>query len=159
LLVGACVLSPRRARTQQRSIGFLSAGSTDAHAPFVAAFRAGIADFGFVEGRNLTIEFRWAEGHYDRLAELATDLVRSRVEVIATSGGDIVAAAAKDCDDVAGRENRDACACHRIEPAANDLQPSPVSVRSAATPDGNCHLKSPIAVAAPSTDRNRPAWL
>jgi len=95
LLLGACVLSPRRARTQQRSIGFLSAGSADAYAPFVAAFRAGIADFGFVEGRNLAIEFRWAEGHYDRLAELATDLVRSRVEVIATSGGDIVAAAAK----------------------------------------------------------------
>jgi len=44
---------------------------------------------------NLTIEFRWAEGHYDRLPELATDLVRSKVEVIATSGGDIVAGAAK----------------------------------------------------------------
>src|SRR5215468_3039424 len=95
VLLGACVLSAREARTQQRSIGFLSAGSADAYAPFVAAFRAGIADFGFVEGRNLAIEFRWAEGHYDRLAELATDLVRSRVEVIATSGGDIVAAAAK----------------------------------------------------------------
>jgi putative ABC transport system substrate-binding protein len=49
----------------------------------------------FVEGRNLAIEFRWAEGHYDRLAEMAADLVRSRVEVIVTSGGDIVAAAAK----------------------------------------------------------------
>src|SRR5262245_8354689 len=74
VLLGASVLSAREARTQQRSIGFLSAGSADAYAPFVAAFRAGIADFGFVEGRNLVIEFRWAEGHYDRLAELATDL-------------------------------------------------------------------------------------
>ena len=95
LLLGASAFCSRKARAEQRSIGFLSAGTPDAYAAFVAAFRAGVADAGFVEGRNLAIEFRWAEGHYDRLAELATDLVRSRVEVIATSGGDIVAAAAK----------------------------------------------------------------
>ena len=95
LLLGASAFCSRKARAEQRSIGFLSAGTPDAYAAFVAAFRAGVADAGFVEGRNLAIEFRWAEGHYDRLAELATDLVRSRVEVIATSGGDIVVAAAK----------------------------------------------------------------
>src|SRR5215469_1118910 len=95
VLLGGSVACSRRALTQQRTIGFLSAGSADAYAPFVAAFRAGIAESGFVEGRNLAIEFRWAEGHYDRLAELATDLVHNRVEVIVTSGGDIVAAAAK----------------------------------------------------------------
>jgi putative tryptophan/tyrosine transport system substrate-binding protein len=95
LLLGASAFCSRKARAEQRSIGFLSAGTPDAYDTFVAAFRAGVADAGFVEGRNLAIEFRWAEGHYDRLAELATDLVRSRVEVIATSGGDIVAAAAK----------------------------------------------------------------
>jgi putative ABC transport system substrate-binding protein len=94
-LLGGSVLLPRRALTQQRTIGFLSAGSVDAYAPFVAAFRAGIADEGYVEDRNLAIEFRWAEGHYDRLAELANDLVRSRVDLIATSGGDVVASAAK----------------------------------------------------------------
>jgi putative tryptophan/tyrosine transport system substrate-binding protein len=95
VLLGASVLCSGKARAEQRSIGFLSAGTPDAYAAFVAAFRAGIAGAGFVEGRNLAIEFRWAEGHYDRLAELASDLVRSGVEVIATSGGDIVAAAAK----------------------------------------------------------------
>jgi len=95
VLLGASMLCSRKARAEQRSIGFLSAGSPDAYASFVAAFRAGIADKGYVEGRNLTIEFRWADGHYDRLAELANDLVSSRVEVIATSGGDVVAAAAK----------------------------------------------------------------
>ena len=61
----------------------------------MAAFRAGIADKGYVEGQNLAIEFRWAEGHYDRLAELANDLVNKPVDVIATSGGDIVASSAK----------------------------------------------------------------
>jgi putative tryptophan/tyrosine transport system substrate-binding protein len=94
-LLGGAVFSPRQARTQQRLIGFIGGASADAFAPFVAAFRAGVGDAGYAEGRNLAIEFRWAEGHYDRLPELAADLVRSRVEVIVTSGGDIVAGAAK----------------------------------------------------------------
>ena len=95
VLLGASVPCSRNARAEQRSIGFLSAGTPDAYASFVAAFRAGIADKGYIEGHNVAIEFRWAEGHYDRLAELANDLVRSRVEVIVTSGGDVVTAAAK----------------------------------------------------------------
>ena len=95
VLLGASMLWSRKARPEQRSIGFLSAGTPDAYASFVAAFRAGIADKGYIEGHNVAIEFRWAEGHYDRLAELANDLVRSRVEVIVTSGGDVVTAAAK----------------------------------------------------------------
>ena len=94
VLLGASKLCSRKARAEQRSIGFLSAGTPDAYASFVAAFRAGIADKGYIEGHNVTIEFSWAEGHYDRLAELANDLVRKPVEVIATSGGDIVASAA-----------------------------------------------------------------
>jgi ABC-type uncharacterized transport system substrate-binding protein len=77
VLLGGSVLCSRNALNQQRTMGFLSAGSADAYASFVAAFRAGIADKGYVEGRNLAIEYRWAEGHYDRLAEMATDLVRS----------------------------------------------------------------------------------
>jgi len=95
VLLGASVLSSRKPAAQQRSVGFLSAGTPDAYASFVGAFRAGIADNGYIEGQNLVIEFRWAEGHYDRLAELANDLIRNRVEVIATSGGDVVASAAK----------------------------------------------------------------
>jgi len=95
VLLAGSVLCSRKARPEQRSIGFLSAGTPDAYASFVAAFRAGIADKGYIEGHNVAIEFRWAEGHYDRLAELANDLVRSRVEVIVTSGGDVVTAAAK----------------------------------------------------------------
>ena len=95
VLLGASGLSLRTARAEHRSVGFLSAGTPDAYASFVAAFRARIAEKGYVEDRNLAIEFRWAEGHYDRLAELANDLVHKPVEVIATSGGDIVAAAAK----------------------------------------------------------------
>jgi putative tryptophan/tyrosine transport system substrate-binding protein len=95
LLLGGAVFSSREGRTQERLIGFLSAGSADAYAPFVAAFRSALNDAGYVEGRNLAIEFRWAEGHYDRLPELAADLVRSKPEVIVTSGGDIVIGAAK----------------------------------------------------------------
>jgi putative tryptophan/tyrosine transport system substrate-binding protein len=94
LLAGA-MLSPREGRTEQRRIGFLGAGSADAYAPFVAAFRSALNETGYVEGHNLAVEFRWAEGHYDRLPELAADLVRSKPEVIVTSGGDIVIGAAK----------------------------------------------------------------
>jgi len=79
VLLGASALCARRALTQQRTIGFLSAGSADAYASFAAAFRAGIADNGYIEGHNVAIEFRWAEGHYDRLAELANDLLRKPV--------------------------------------------------------------------------------
>src|SRR6516164_2073545 len=95
VLLGGAVFSSREGRTQQRLIGFLSAGSADAYAPFVAAFRSALNEAGYIEGRNLAIEFRWAEGHYDRLPELTADLVASGVEVIATSGGDVVAGAAK----------------------------------------------------------------
>jgi len=95
VLLGGAVFSPREGRTQQRSIGFLSAGTAEGYAPFVAAFRSALNEAGYVDGRNLAIQFRWADGHYDRLPELAADLVRSKVEVIATSGGDIVAGAAK----------------------------------------------------------------
>jgi putative ABC transport system substrate-binding protein len=95
MLLGGAVFLAQRARAERRLIGFLSAGTADAYAPFVAGFRSALNEAGYAEGRNLAIEFRWAEGHYDRLPELAADLVRNQVEVIATSGGDIVAGAAK----------------------------------------------------------------
>ena len=93
MLLGASMLCSRKAPGEQRSIGFLSAGSPDAYAPFVTAFRAGITDEGYIEGRNVAIEYRWGEGRVERLAEIAAELVRLKVDVIVTSGTRQVVAA------------------------------------------------------------------
>jgi putative ABC transport system substrate-binding protein len=98
LIAGSAFASPVIARAQQKTIpviGFLSSASPGPFASFVAAFRQGLRETGYVEGQNVAIEYRWAEGRYDRLPDLVADLVHSRVDVIATSGGDTVAAAAK----------------------------------------------------------------
>jgi putative ABC transport system substrate-binding protein len=76
-------------------IGFLHVGSEAALPHLVAAFRQGLKEQGYIEGQNVAIEFRWAEGNYDRLAALAADLVQRRVAVIVTGGGDAPAAIAK----------------------------------------------------------------
>jgi putative ABC transport system substrate-binding protein len=98
LLAGALTAS-RPLRAQQKAmpvVGFLSSASSGPSAPFVAAFRQGLSEAGYVEGQNLAIEYRWAEGRYDRLPALAADLVDRKVDVIATSGGDRSALAAKN---------------------------------------------------------------
>jgi putative ABC transport system substrate-binding protein len=98
VLLGSAMTAARALHAQQKAmpvIGFLSSASPGPFAPFVAAFRQGLSESGYVEGQNVAIEYRWAEGYYDRLPDLAADLVHSRVEVIATSGGDTVAGAAK----------------------------------------------------------------
>jgi len=90
-LVAATVAWPMVAKAQKPMpvIGFL--GGTSPGAPSVrlslAAFRKGLGETGFVEGQNLIIEFRWAEGRHDRLPALAVELVRREVNVIATDGG------------------------------------------------------------------------
>jgi putative tryptophan/tyrosine transport system substrate-binding protein len=99
LLVGAAMTTARTLCAQQKAmpvIGFLAAGSSGPGAPFVAAFRQGLSEAGYVEGQNLAIEYRWAESHYDRLPALAVDLVGRKVDLIATSGGDLVALAARN---------------------------------------------------------------
>jgi putative ABC transport system substrate-binding protein len=79
----------RGLRAQQKAmpvIGFLSSGSTDKFAPYFAAFRTGLAAMGYVEGQSIAIEYRNADGHYDRLAGLAADLVQRNVSAIAVFG-------------------------------------------------------------------------
>jgi putative ABC transport system substrate-binding protein len=76
-------------------IGFLNTGSSDKFAPFVNAFRQGLNDGGYVLGQNVAIEYRWADGQSARLPELAADLVRHRVSLIAATGGSGAAHAAK----------------------------------------------------------------
>ncbi|MGP0082658.1 MAG: ABC transporter substrate binding protein [Steroidobacteraceae bacterium] len=89
---------PLAARAQQTTmpvVGFLSSRSPDDSKHLVAAFRTGFQTGGYVEGENVVIEYRWAEGQYGRLPELAADLVRRGVAVLVTTGGEPSAVAAK----------------------------------------------------------------
>jgi len=88
---------PYAARAQQSMpvIGYLSARSPGETAALLAAFRKGLGEAGFVEGQNVAIEYRWAEGQYDRLPEMALDLVRRGVAILVATGGEPSALAAK----------------------------------------------------------------
>src|SRR5262245_44334613 len=98
-LLGAAVATGANSARGQQSrtavIGFLGAGSPPAYSPFVDACLQGLGEQGYVERRNVSIEYRWADNHYDRLPALAAELVRRQVDAIAVSGGTPPAIAAK----------------------------------------------------------------
>src|SRR6516164_1893504 len=96
LLLGGAITAPCTLRAQQKAmpvIGFLSNETSDTFAPAVAAFRNGLSDAGYVDGQNVTIEYRWAKGRYDRLPALAAELVGREVEVIAVGSTTAIQAA------------------------------------------------------------------
>jgi putative ABC transport system substrate-binding protein len=91
----AAALVARAQKPAMPVIGYLGSASPEQFAPYVAGFRRGLNEAGFVEGKNVAIEFRWAEGHFDRLPALASDLVRRQVTVILATGAGGGANAAK----------------------------------------------------------------
>jgi putative tryptophan/tyrosine transport system substrate-binding protein len=99
MLLGSAATWPLAADAQPRTtpmVGYLSGGAPGPpFTAFLAAFRQGLGQMGYVEGQNIAIEYRWAEGHYDRLPALAADLVDRKVDLIVASGGDLAAVAAK----------------------------------------------------------------
>jgi putative ABC transport system substrate-binding protein len=97
-LIGGAAAWPVAARAQQSKvpvIGYLHSGSLSPYAHLVAAFRQSLVEAGYVEGQNVAIEYRWAEGRYDRLPVLAADLVNRHVALIVAQGGDPAVSAAK----------------------------------------------------------------
>jgi putative tryptophan/tyrosine transport system substrate-binding protein len=90
-IAGSAIGWPLAARAQQSTglvIGYLHSGSPAPFAYLIAEFREALRESGYVEGQNVTIEYRWANGQYDRLPELASDLVKRKVAVIVSSGGE-----------------------------------------------------------------------
>src|SRR5712671_260660 len=98
--IGSAAVWPRAASAQQRGmpiVGHLNAQSSTAVgiARYLAAFQQGLREAGYVEGRNVAIEYRWAEGHFDRLPGLAVELIGRSVAVIVATGSDTATRAAK----------------------------------------------------------------
>jgi putative ABC transport system substrate-binding protein len=97
-IAGSTTAWPLVARAQQPAmpvVGFINPGTADASTGRIAAFRKGLSEAGYAEGQNVTVEYHWLEGHYDRLPAVVTDLAQRRVAVIATPGSTEAALAAK----------------------------------------------------------------
>jgi len=97
-LIGPLIVGTATAQAQKRTppeIGLLSSTSASESASLIAAFHDGLKESGYVEGQNVTVQYRWANGHYDQLPALAVDLVDRHVAVIATTAGTVSALAAK----------------------------------------------------------------
>jgi len=93
-----CAVAPALGRAEDAAmpiIGFLNSATPAAYAARVAAFRRGLREVGYVEGQNVAIEYRWAEGQYDRLPELASDLIAHGAAVVVATGGGVSGMAAK----------------------------------------------------------------
>src|SRR5262245_14126125 len=98
LLGGGAMAWPLAARAQQAAmpvIGYLHSASPEPYSPMVAAFRQGLAEAGYVDGQNVTIDYRWAESQFNRLPALAAELVARRPAILVAAGGDVSAVAAK----------------------------------------------------------------
>jgi putative ABC transport system substrate-binding protein len=138
-------MAARGGRAQQKAmpmIGWLGTGSPgSAVEPFIAGFREGLAETGWVEGQNVAIEYHWAEGQYDRLPALAADLVSRKVDLIVTGGGTPPALAAKR-PKTQPRLSQSSSAASAIQ---SGLGSSPVSPGRAAT--------SPASAASPASWR------
>ena len=107
LISGVAATWPLVVRAQQPAvpvIGYLSSASSQGHASYLAGFHEGLREGGFIEGKNVTIEYRWANGQYQRLPELAADLVRRHVALIAAGSTPAALAASR------GRSNAARCA-------------------------------------------------
>src|SRR5262249_5933828 len=97
-LIGGAAMWPLAARGQHQDVpvvAYISPRSSDGSARLAAAFRKGLGEAGYSEGQNVTVEYYWLDGQYDRLRPLMDDLVRRRVAVIGTSGSQVAALAAK----------------------------------------------------------------